>query len=98
MYYKNPVVTNITPETPYINRDKKRMLVAEKGNIDSLADKMISLLEDQSLAKELVDNGYEYMLSDMDNDEKKETILNILTSIIANFNQNKPIEQSLLMN
>lgn len=98
MYYKIPVVTNVTPETPHINRDKKRMLIAEKGNIDSLADKMIRLLEDQSLAKELADNGYEYMLSEMDNDKKVETILNVLTSIIANFNQNKPIEQSLLMN
>lgn len=98
MYYNIPVVTNITPETPYLNRVKTRMLLVEKDNIESLANNMLKLLESPSLAKKIADNGYEYMMFEMNNDGKVETILKTLTSIIANFKYNKPIEKSLLVN
>lgn len=98
MYYKIPVVTNITPETPSLNIEKQRLLLAEKDNIESLANCMLKLMEDSNLADLLSYNGYEYMQAELDNDIKIKSIIDSLYSMYDHFYKKKPIDSVLLMN
>jgi glycosyltransferase involved in cell wall biosynthesis len=96
MYYGLPVITNITPATPLLNKDKQCVLLAEKGNIDSLAKCMLEVIENVELAKTLSENGHEYMVRQMDNGPKMRRILTALQSVIDNYKEGVPVPQELL--
>lgn len=96
MYYGIPVITNITPATPLLNKDKQCVLLAEKGNIDSLARCMLEVMENETLAKTLSENGHEYMLREMDNGPKMKRLMSSLQSVIDNNKEGTPIPHELL--
>ena len=98
MYYGMPVITNITPATPLLNKDKQCVLLAEKGNIDSLAKCMLDVMENKELAKMLSENGHEYMVREMDNGKKMETIMASLHAVIDNYKEGTSIPHALLFN
>lgn len=52
-----PVVTTITPGTPKLNENRLCVLLSETGNHQGLAQNMIKLLTDSSLASDLSTNG-----------------------------------------
>lgn len=96
MYYGMPVITNITPATPLLNKDKQCVLLAEKGNIDSLSKCMLEVMENETLAKTLSENGHEYMVREMDNGPKMKRLMSSLQSVIDNYKEGTPIPHELL--
>jgi glycosyltransferase involved in cell wall biosynthesis len=97
MYYGLPVITNITPGTPALNAEKQCVLLAEKGNIESLAKRMLEVMENKELAKMLSENGHEYMVKQMDNRPKMERNMKIIKSVIENYNEGAMIPEDLLL-
>jgi glycosyltransferase involved in cell wall biosynthesis len=99
MFYKLAVVTNSTKGTPNLNREKQCVLLAEIDNIDSLADKMLELMQDSGLAELLVANSYDYQLRQQEKNAKKiDRFINILKAVYHNKYDQMPIPQELLLN
>lgn len=99
MFYKLAVVTNSTKGTPNLNREKQCVLLAEIDNIDSLADKMLELMQDNGLAELLVANSYDYQLRQQEKNAKKiDRFINILKAVYHNKYDQMPIPQELLLN
>lgn len=96
MFYGIPVITNITPATPELNREKHCVLLAEKDNIRSLAKCMLDVLENDNLAKSLSENGREYMIKQQANSKIMEKLVRILIAIIENYHQGADIPKELL--
>ena len=96
MYYKLPIVTYITPGTPALNKEKQCVLLADKGDIKSLAERMIEIMSDDELAARLTTNANEYMVKQMDNRDKIERIMKVLEAIIENYHHGTPVPEHLL--
>ncbi len=52
-----PVITTITPATPNLNEKRQSILLSEKGDFHAMANNMCSLLENNTLVKELQKNA-----------------------------------------
>lgn len=98
MYYGLPVITNITPETPELNKEKQCVLLAEKGNIESLAKCMIEVLENEQLADTLAENGREYMEKQISNSNSMTRQLDVLKVVVENYNNGTAVPVTLLFN
>lgn len=96
MFYGIPVITNITPATPSINKEKQCILLAEKENIQSLAKCMLEVLENENLAKTLSENGHEYMVKQQENGKIMEKLVRILNAVVENYHQGTEIPKELL--
>ncbi len=96
MYYGLPVITNITPATPELNEEKQCVLLAEKGNINSLAKCMFDVLESEVLTNSLAKNGREYMENRMDNKPIMTQNMKVLYAIIENHRNGTNIPRDLL--
>lgn len=96
MYYGLPVITNVTPGTPALNAEKQCVLLAEKGNIESLAKRMLEVMENEKLAKMLSENGREFMVKQMDNGPKMEINMRILQAVVDNYKNETPVSKELL--
>ena len=59
MFMKMPVITYATTGTPYLNRKKQSVLLAENENFHDLADKMIYALENEAAMMQIAENGYQ---------------------------------------
>ena len=83
--------------TPTINKDKECILIAEMENVESLAEKMLVLLENPAKAEELCKNAKE--LVDSKNDGKKITdeIVRNFRAIVNNYNNGTPIPKEYLL-
>lgn len=94
-----PIVVYKTTGTPSFNREKQCALIAEKGNIEELAQHMMSLMENPTLAETLRKNAREFQ-------EKKAEIakqngnrlIETFKAVIAKEQQVKDIPQELLFN
>ncbi len=96
MYYKLPIITNITPGTPFLNRENECVLLAEMGNVDSLANQMCELLADSNHANTLASNAYDYIIKEMDNTAKMAKIMSVLKAIKSHFHDGIPVSDELL--
>ena len=96
MYYKLPIVTYITPGTPLLNKEKQCVLLAEKENIESLADCMIEIMSNNGLAEQLATNAHEYMIKQMDNREKMKRIMKVLNAVIENYHRGTSVPKELI--
>ena len=97
MHYGIPVICYKTMGTPTINKDKECILIAEMENVESLAEKMLVLLENPAKAEELCKNAKE--LVDSKNDGKKITdeIVRNFRAIVNNYNNGTPIPKEYLL-
>ena len=96
MHYGLPVVCYETTGTPKLNRDKECVLIAENGNVEQLAEKMMVLLSDSSKAEELRRNAKEYA-ERWKNDEKMiAQIVDNFKAVIANYREGTPIPEELV--
>ena len=94
-----PIVVYKTTGTPSFNREKQCALIAEKENVEQLAQHMLSLLENPGLAETLRKNAREFQ-------EKKAEIskqngcrlIETFKAVIAKEQQRKDIPQELLFN
>lgn len=94
-----PLVVYKTTGTPSFNREKQCALIAEKGNVEGLAQHMIALMENPELADNLRKNAREFQ-------EKKAEIakqngsrlVETFRAVVAKEQQGKEIPQELLFN
>ena len=98
MYYKLPIVTYVTPGTPALNKKKQCVLLAEKENVESLAERMKEIMSDDNLAARLATNAHEYIVHQMDNRDKMKRIMKALEAIIENYRYGSSIPEALLYN
>ena len=52
-----PVITNVTPGTPLLNKERESVLLAEPGDFKGMADSMCRLIEDKALYSLIQDNA-----------------------------------------
>jgi glycosyltransferase involved in cell wall biosynthesis len=94
-----PIVVYKTTGTPSFNREKQCALIAEKENVEQLAQHMMTLMENPELAETLRKNAREFQ-------EKKAEIskqngcrlIETFKAVIAKEQQRKDIPQELLFN
>lgn len=52
-----PVVTNITPGTPALNKNRESVLLSEAGDFESMADNICRLIDNNNLYAEIKENA-----------------------------------------
>lgn len=62
-----PVVTSITDGTPQLNEKRQCALLSEGGDHITMANNMIKIIEDSTLAKKLIQNSYIRLKESYDN-------------------------------
>lgn len=97
MYYEMPVICYKTMGTPTINKDKECILIADMENVESLAEKMLVLLDNPQKAEELRLNAKEKV--DAMNDGKKisDEIVRNFRAIVNHYNNGTPIPKEYLL-
>lgn len=97
MYYEMPVICYKTMGTPTINKEKECILIAEMENVESLAEKMLVLLDNPVKADELRKNAKQ--LVDSKNDGKKisDEIVRNFRAIVDHYNNGTPIPKEYLL-
>ena len=92
-----PIVVYKTIGTQAFNAEKECALIAEMGDIDSLAKHMITLLDNSDKADELRRNGLWYRKNQMDVSQLNwERMVNSFQLIIDHYNNSTPIPSDLL--
>lgn len=99
MQLRLPLVVYKTTGTPAFNRDKECVLIAEKGNVEELAQHMLTLLEQPEKAEQLAKNAREYqeMRVEYNKDNGDRLIANFKV-IIENYHYGTTIPQNQLFN
>lgn len=97
MYYELPSVTYATYGTPAINKDEERILIAERGNVEQLAEMMLQLLNNPMKAEELKQKAKKYAEDYSDNTKRYFRLLDSYRAIIAHERQGVPIPEDLLL-
>lgn len=94
-----PLVVYKTTGTPTFNREKECVLIAEKGNVEELAQHMLTLLEQPKKAAQLAKNAREYqeMKAEYNKGNGDRLIANF-KAIIENYHYGTPIPQNQLFN
>lgn len=98
MFLGLPVVTYKTSGTPLLNKEKECVLLADIGNINKLAENMISLLKSDSLAEKLRKNSIEYISKNYNNTLEARKLFELYHAIINHNSYGITIPQHLLFN
>lgn len=96
MFLGLPVVTYKTTGTPMLNRKKECVLLADIGDINKLAENMISLLNSSQLAGKLKSNAREYVDINFNNSLEARKFVDIFYAIIKHKSQEATISNQLL--
>lgn len=92
-----PVVSTITPATPSLNNKRESILLSEKGNYEAMAENMLRLLNDKSLAEKLKKNSADTIWEMYSNVKFMNNWRMAYYDVIANFNDGFPITKDLLL-
>lgn len=99
MRYGLPTVTNVRPGTLKVNESSECLLLANVGDVEMLAEKMLVLMDDPEKADILKKNGEEYMYNfEHAEDHAAEKIVRDFHAIIENFCKQTPIPLELICN
>lgn len=94
-----PIVVYKTTGTPTFNREKQCALIAEKGNVEGLAQYMIALMENPVLAETLRKNAREFQEKKAEAAKQNGSrLVETFKAIIAKEQQDKEIPHELLFN
>jgi len=94
-----PLVVYKTTGTPAFNRENQCVLIAEKENVEELAQHMISLMSNPTLANELRANARAHQEQRVENARKNgDRLYATVKAVIAHSRDNTPIPQELLFN
>ena len=96
MHYELPVVCYKTEGTPRLNQEKECVLIAEKENVEDLAEKMKLLLVNKVKADELRINAKEYSRRWNDDDSNLRQMVGTLYAVVNHFRNGNPIPERLL--
>ena len=94
-----PLVVYKTTGTPAFNRKKECVLIAEKGNVEQLAQHMLTLMDNPEKAESLKRNARELQEQRMVEARKNgERLMQTFRAIVACEKDKTPIPQELLFN
>jgi len=91
-----PVVTYKTSGTPYLNREKECVLLAEIGDIEGLANNMLKLMNDENYRQMLAQNANEFVTRTFDNSASAKRLVEDYKAVIAHFHNGTSIPEELL--
>lgn len=98
MHYGLPVVCYKTEGTPSLNHAKECVLIAENGNVEDLAAKMLVLLNDPSKADLLRINAKEYIDSVSDDAKITQQMVDNFKAIVEHYRYGIPVPERLIAN
>ncbi len=84
MYLGIPVIVNNVDGMDILNRERESVILVDKGNIQMLADNIISLLNDKEYRKKLSENGRITATPYFDNNNAAEQLIKIYNDILNN--------------
>lgn len=94
-----PLIVYKTTGTPTFNQEKECVLIAEKGNVEELAQHMLTLMEQPEKAKQLAKNAREYQQKKAEyNKGNGDRLIANFKAIIENYLHGTPIPQNQLFN
>ena len=94
-----PIIVYRTTGTPSFNKQKQCALIAEKENVEELAQHMMSLMEDPKLAESLRINGREWQEKKYEESlHNGDHIIDNFKAIIGHFRNGTSIPQEQLFN
>lgn len=94
-----PLVVYRTTGTPSFNREKDCVLIAEKGNIEEMAQHMLTLMEHPEKAEMLAKNAREYQEKKAEYSKGNgDRLLANFKAIIENYRYGTPIPEDQLFN
>ena len=96
MLLELPLVTNKTSGSPYLNKDGETVLLAEIGDIDTLANHMLKLLNDQEYARDLAVKAKAFVETEFDNTKSAQRLLSCLRAVVDHYHHNTPVPKELL--
>ncbi len=91
-----PVITYQTTGTPYLNREKECVLLAEIGDIKGLANNMLKLMNDENYGQMLAQNANEFVTRTFDNTTSAKRLVEDYKAVIAHFHNGTSIPEELL--
>lgn len=98
MHYGLPTITNVTSGTPFLNVGGERVLLSEIGNVEMLAEKMISLMDNPDLCERLKSSAKEYVDTLSDNTRINDRLVEDYKAIVNYYKNGNPIPAELLFN
>lgn len=96
MFLELPVVTYKTSGTPYLNKNAPCVLLAEIGDIDTLAQQMLKLLDSPSLADALKRNAKAFAVKEYDSAACARRIASNYQAVINHYHRHVPLPEELL--
>lgn len=96
MLLEIPVITYKTSGTPYLNKDGETVLLADMGDIQTLADHMQSLLNSPYLADNLRKKAKAFVEKEFDNTRSARRLVKNYRAVIDHYNNNQPIPENRL--
>lgn len=96
MHFGLPLVCYRTEGTPTLNTGKQRVLIAENGNVEELAAKMLELLDNPELALELSSEAKEYVDAKNNQAVIAAEMLASFKAVVANYRDGIEIPECVL--
>lgn len=97
MNYGIPIVVYETQGTPSFNQEKQCVQIANLGDIEDLASKMVELMDCPELASTLSRNSIEYRVAQLEKGKGNiEVIVQQMRAIVDNYNNSTQIPQQYL--
>lgn len=91
-----PVVTYKTTGSPYLNKNGEAVLLANIGDIDTLAQQMIVLISNRDKAQQLAANARRFVEKEFDNTRSAKRLLDNYHEVIEYYHNGKEIDQKQL--
>lgn len=98
MHYGLPVVCYKTEGTPKLNVENECVLIAENGNVDDLAAKMLVLMGDKERADTLRSNAKEHARRWSDDEGNSRQMAANFHAVVDHYRSGTPIPAELLCN
>ncbi len=96
MLLELPLVTYKTSGTPYLNKDGETVLLADIGDIETLAKQMLKLMNDPEYAGQLATKAKAFVEREFDNAKSAQRLLACLRAVVQHYYHNTPIPKQLL--
>lgn len=98
MHYELPVICYKTEGTPKLNQDKECVLIAENGDIEDLAAKMLVLLDDEEKVNQLRINAKDFSHRWSDDQRNSQQMSDNFHAVVEHYRNGTPIPMELLCN
>ena len=96
MHYDLPVLCYRTEGTEKLNQEKRCVLLAENGNMNDLADKMLMLLENKELVNELTTNGREFAIQDNNDAVISQQMSDVFHAVVSHYRYGTLVPEQLI--